>query len=193
MSALKLAALAGSTRSGSFNRAILAHAADAAESAGAQVDRIDLRDFPMPIFQQDEEAAEGLPESVRALKQRLLEVDGLLIASPEYNSSYSPLLKNAIDWCSRTANEDEAPLSVYRGKTALLIAASPGALGGLRGLTALRTLLQNIGVTVYPDFVAVRSAHEAVDEAGKLSDEKWRGKIAGVVSDYVAFAARHSS
>lgn len=192
MPTLKLAALAGSTRSGSYNRAVLACAAEAAEAAGAQVDRIDLRDFPMPIFQQDEEAAGGLPESVRELKRRLLDADGLVIASPEYNSSYPPLLKNAIDWCSRAADDDEPPLAVYRGKTALLVAASPGALGGLRGLSALRTLLQNIGVAVYPEFVAVRSAHEAVDDAGALSDAKWRQRIAKAAKAYVGFAGRQA-
>lgn len=186
----KLVAFAGSTRSGSYNQAILDVVSDAAEQAGAEVDRINLADFPMPLFDQDLESREGLPETVVALKARFAAADGFLLASPEYNSAFSPLMKNVIDWCSRAETEDEPPLSVYQGKSALLIAASPGGLGGIRGLYALRSVFQNISVTVFPSMLAVGSAYELVDEAGALTDEKWKGRLESVAKDYVDFAGR---
>lgn len=186
----RLLAFAGSLRSGSFNQAILEVAADAAESVGATVDRVNLADYPMPLFDQDLESREGLPPSVRDLKARFSAADGFLIASPEYNSAFTPLMKNVIDWCSRAESDDEPPLSVYRKKSALLLAASPGALGGLRGLHALRSVFQNIGVTVYPSMMAVGAAHELVDTDGVLTDEKWRQRLASLAEDYVAFAGR---
>jgi chromate reductase len=185
-----LIALSGSTRSGSYNSAVLTVAVEAARSAGAEVDFIDLRDFPMPIFQQDLEEKEGLPEAVKELKARFRKADGFLIASPEYNSAFSPLLKNTIDWCSRAESDDEAPLSAYAGKSALLLSASPGALGGLRGLTALRALLQNIRVTVFPEMLSVGSAHEVIGEDGSVSDPKWERRIRRLVENYATFAGK---
>jgi chromate reductase, NAD(P)H dehydrogenase (quinone) len=187
---VKLLALSGSTRTGSYNAAILRAAASAAEKAGALVEVADLRDYEMPIFGQDLEAAQGLPESAVRLKAKLREADGLILASPEYNSAFSPLLKNAIDWCSRAASSDEPPLACYAGKSALLLSASPGPLGGIRGLYALRSLLQNILVTVHPEMLAVRSAHEAIGADGSVSDPRWAKKIDELAQAYVPFAAR---
>jgi len=189
MNSPSLVAFAGSTRRGSFNRAILATAAAAAERAGASVDRIDLGDCPLPLFDQDLEASQGLPDAARELKRRFLQADGFILASPEYNSSLSPLMKNVIDWCSRSETEDEPPLAAYDGKSALLLAASPGPLGGLRGLHSLRAVLQNIGVTVHPDTLAVRSAHERIED-GELVDDRWRQKVETLAEEYVGFAAR---
>lgn len=189
----RLVAFAGSARAGSYNQAILDVVADAAEAAGAEVDRIRLADFPMPLFDQDLEAREGLPETVRALKARFAAADGFLIASPEYNSAFSPLMKNVIDWCSRAENDDEPPLSVYRGKSTLLVAASPGGLGGIRGLYALRSVFQNISVAVYPAMLAIGSAYDLVDGNGVLTDENWRQRLASLAKEYVDFAGRLKS
>ena len=186
----KLIAFSGSTRAGSYNQAILNVVSNAAESAGATVDRVNLKDFPMPIFDQDLEASEGLPASVKALKERFAKADGFLIASPEYNSAFTPLMKNVIDWCSRAETEDEPSLSVYSGKSTLLIAASPGGLGGIRGLHALRSVFQNISVTVFPSMIAVGSAYQLVDESGTVTDEKWKGRLEKLATDYVDFAGR---
>jgi NAD(P)H-dependent FMN reductase len=119
---------------------------------------------------QDLEMAEGMPKQSRAFKELLIEHDGFLIASPEYNSAFSPLLKNAIDWASRREG-DELPLLAFRGKVAVIMAASPGALGGLRGLVFLRMLLANIGITVLPDQQTVAHADKAFHAEGYLLDE----------------------
>ncbi len=174
----KIVAFAGSLRAGSFNKKLLAIAADAARAAGAEVTIIDLRELALPLFDQDLEDASGLPEGAKKLKGLLRASDGFLIASPEYNSSLTAALKNAIDWASRTESDDEPPLVAYRGKVAALCAASPGALGGLRGLVTLRSILGNIGVLVLPDQVAISKAHEAFDDAGKLKDERKTKQIA---------------
>ncbi|MEM7601850.1 MAG: NAD(P)H-dependent oxidoreductase [Verrucomicrobiota bacterium] len=190
MSSLKLIAFSGSTRRGSFNTALAKAAATAATSAGAEVEFIDLADYPFPIFNEDLESEQGLPLGVSELKAKFSAADGFIIASPEYNSAFSPLMKNTIDWCSRAESEDEPPLSAYSGKTALLLAASPGALGGLRGLYTMRNLLQNIGVTVFADILAVRSAYQVFGEQGEVIDEKWATKISDLAQSYVGFASR---
>ena len=138
---------------------------------------IALRDFPLPVFDQDLEAAEGMPAAAKKLKQLFREHHGLIIASPEYNSSITAALKNAIDWVSRTETDDDPPLAAFAGKTAILCAASPGALGGLRGLVHVRAILGNIGVTVLPDQLAVSQAHAAFRPDGSLSDEKQAAKV----------------
>ena len=168
----KIAAFAGSLRAGSFNKKLLAIAAEAARTAGAEVTIVDLRELALPLFDQDLEDASGLPETVKKFKALLRASDGFLIASPEYNSSITGALKNAIDWASRAESDDESPLVAYKGKVAALLAASPGALGGLRGLVTLRSILGNIGVIVLPDQVTIPTAHEAFDDAGKLKDER---------------------
>ncbi|MEM1442119.1 MAG: NAD(P)H-dependent oxidoreductase [Verrucomicrobiota bacterium] len=190
MSSPKLVAFSGSTRSGSFNTSLVKAAATAATEAGASVEYIDLADYPFPIFNQELEQESGLPEGVSKLKSIFAAADGFVIASPEYNSAFSALLKNTIDWCSRAESDDEPPLAAYSGKTALILAASPGALGGLRGLYALRGLLQNIGITVYADMLAVRSAHDVFSPEGAVTDDRWAGKIQKIAASYVAFAAR---
>ena len=168
----KIAAFAGSLRAGSFNKKLLAIAADAARTAGAEVTIVDLRELALPLFDQDLEDASGLPETAKNFKALLRASDGFLIASPEYNSSITGALKNAIDWASRAESDDELPLVACKGKVAALLAASPGALGGLRGLVTLRSILGNIGVIVLPDQVTIPTAHEAFDDAGKLKDER---------------------
>lgn len=190
MTAPHLVAFSGSIRQGSYNSAILKAAVNAARDTGAEVDLLDLRDFELPLFNQDLESEGGLPDAARQLKARFIKTDGFILASPEYNSAFSALMKNTIDWCSRAESDDEPPLSAYAGKSALLLSASPGALGGLRGLYSLRTLLQNIQVTVYPEMLAVRSAHQVIGADGSLTDAQWSGKITKLAHAYAAFAAR---
>ena len=167
----KILAFAGSTREGSYNKKILRIAARAAQEAGAEVMLIDLRDFPMPLFDEDLERVAGQPEAAVRLKRLMVAHDGFLIASPEYNSSISGVLKNSFDWASRPL-PDEPPLVAFCGKTAILLAASLGGLGGLRGLVHVRSILGNLGVIVLPDQVAVAKAHEAMDQQGMLRDPK---------------------
>ena len=155
---------------------LLSVAGEGARGAGAEVTQLVLRDLQLPLFDEDLEREQGLPEGARRLKAEMVAHDGFLIASPEYNSSISGALKNAIDWASRAA-PGEPGLAAFRGKIAALMAASPGALGGLRGLITLRSILGNIGVLVLPTQVTVPRAHEAFDEAGGLKDEKQRAAL----------------
>lgn len=165
----KILAFAGSTRSGSYNKRLVHIAAMAAEAVGAQVTLVDLRDYPMPLYDGDLEAAQGIPERALAFKELMRGHRGLLLASPEYNSSISGVLKNSIDWVSRPT-EGEVPLAGFRGKVVSLMSASPGALGGLRGLVHVRAILGNLGCIVLPDQVALPAAHQAFDESGRLVD-----------------------
>jgi NAD(P)H-dependent FMN reductase len=177
MTTPRILAFGGSLRRDSFNQKLAAVAAAGGREAGAEVTLIALRDYPLPVFDQDLEDAEGLPEAAKKLKQLFREHHGLLIASPEYNSSISGALKNAMDWVSRAETDDEPPLVAFTGKTAVLCAASPGALGGLRGLVTVRSILGNLGVTVLPDQVAVSKAHEAFRTDGALADDKQAAKV----------------
>lgn len=151
-------AFSGSSRFGSLNHALLDFAASYLQSQGAVVEHIDLKELDIPLYDGDLEAASGLPAGVSKLKHAMSEADGFLITSPEYNSFPTPMLLNAIDWASRPETKDEAPLICYKGKTAGLLSASPGPMGGIRSLWALRTKLENLGVTVVPTLLAVGAA-----------------------------------
>lgn len=180
MKAPRILAFSGSLRVGSYNRKLAEIAAEGARKAGAEVDLIVLRDHPLPIYDQDLEDAHGMPENAAKLKALFDKADGFLIASPEYNSSYTAALKNTIDWVSRATSDDEPPLKVFAGKTAAILAASPGGYGGSRSLTALRTLLENIRVTVLDDQVTVPKVHEKVDDHGELMDPELVKEIEGL-------------
>ncbi len=168
---VKILAFSGSARKQSYNQRLVRIAAAGAKMAGAEVTEINLADFPMPIFNQDLEAEQGMPDEARAFKNLMIGHDGLLIASPEYNSAYSALLKHAIDWASRKETESEAPLLAFRGKVVTLMAASPGNLGGLRGLVVLRMLLGNLGMIVLPGQQAIAHAGKAFHADGSLLDD----------------------
>ena len=167
----KILAFAGSSRIDSFNKKLVKVAGEGARKAGAEVTYIDLLDYPMPLFNQDLEKQEGLPQKVLEFKHLLREHQGFLISCPEYNGSITPLLKNAIDWASRP-ELNEKPLSCFKGKVAALLATSPGGLGGIRGLVHVRAILEGIGVIVIPEQKAIPNAYQAFDESGQLKDEK---------------------
>mgnify|MGYP000255770196 CR=1 FL=1 len=173
----RILAFGGSLRASSFNQKLAAIAARGARGAGVQVTLIRLRDFPLPLYDQDVEDTGGIPENAAKLKALFAQHDGLIIASPEYNSGITAALKNAIDWVSRATAPDEAPLSVLRGKTAAILSASPGGYGGSRSLTQLRTLLENISITVLPDQVSVPKVHEVMDADGELTDAMLQSSV----------------
>ena len=181
----KILAFAGSTRTESFNKKLVRLAAAGAQAAGADVTLIDLRDYPMPLYDGDCEAKEGLPANAQKLKALMVAHQGLLISAPEYNSSISGVLKNTFDWASRSI-PGEAPLVAFKGKTAALLSASPGALGGLRGLVHVRALLNNIGVLVIPDQLSVPKAHEAFNADGSLKDPKQQAAVENLVRSLTA-------
>jgi NAD(P)H-dependent FMN reductase len=182
----RILAFAGSTRRESFNKKVLAIAVKGPRDAGAEVTLIDLKDFPLPLFDQDVEAEQGMPDHGKKLKKLFIEHDGLLIASPEHNSSITGVMKNAIDWVSRPA-PGESSLMAFRGKVATLMSASPGALGGLRALVHVRSILGNIGVVVLPEQIAVPKAHEALKPDGSLVDPKQQAAIEGLGNTLAAF------
>lgn len=177
----KLIFFSGSCRKESVNIKLAKAAASMAEEMGAQVTYIDLADYEMPIFNEDWESENGLPEAAKKLKKLFAEHDGFLVSSPEYNSSFSPLLKNTLDWMTRTENEGDDGLIAFRGKTAGLVAASPGGLGGLRGLVPLRMWLSNISIHVIPAQFALSGAFKAFDENGKLTDERQKDALKAVI------------
>jgi chromate reductase len=153
----KLLAFAGSVRRESFNRKALDYAVAGARDAGAEVNLIDLRDYALPLFDQDWESTSGVPENAVALKRLFIEHAGLLLACPEYNSSITPLLKNTLDWVSRPW-EGQSGSVPYQNKIAALVAASASNLGGLRALRHVREILTTLGVIVLPRQQAVGKA-----------------------------------
>jgi len=186
---VRLLAFAGSARRDSFNKRLLVSLVEGARAAGAEVTVLDLREWPMPLYDGDLEDEQGLPDTVVRLKALMREHDGLLLACPEYNGSITPLLKNTIDWCTRKQG-DEPPLVALRGKVAGLVSASPGALGGLRGLVIVRMLLGGLGVHLVPDQVAVGQAASAFDDDGRVADPRRRAAVEKVGAATAELARR---
>lgn len=182
---IKILAFAGSAREASFNKKFVKVAAESAKKSGAQVTVIDLRDFPMPLVDQDLETQSGLPANAQKIKDLMASHDAFLISAPEYNSSITPLLKNTLDWASRPSGKTETPMIAYKGKVAALLSASPGALGGLRGLPVVRAVLQNNGVLVLSQQQALSKAHEAFDAAGNLVDPKQQEGVQKLVDELI--------
>jgi NAD(P)H-dependent FMN reductase len=172
----KILAFSGSLRQESFNQKLVTIAARGAERAGAEVTLIALRDLPMPLFSEDLEAESGMDPNGRRFKELMIAADGVLLSSPEYNGSLSGALKNAIDWASRP-EEGEQPLVAFKNKHVQLLSASPGGLGGIRGLIHLHALLGGIQMHVMPQQFCVSKAHEEFDDAGDLKDESKRSQV----------------
>ena len=170
----KILAFAGSLREHSYSKRVVKTAVKGAEEAGAEVTYIDLRDYPMPIYNADDHEKNGFDANALKLQKLLNEHDGLLIASPEYNASLSAALKNMIDWTSR-ANGDIKLGQCFKGKTAAIMTASPGTFGGLRCLGHLREVLTILLVNVLPTEIAVGKVHEMFDGDGEeMKDEKMK-------------------
>ena len=186
---IRLLAFAGSMRSGSLNKKLLRAAVSMAEKQGALVTTLELRDLQLPLYDGDLEHSAGLPEGALRLKKLLIAHDAFLIASPEYNSSISGVLKNAIDWASRP-QPGEPGLAAFKDKVAGLLSASPGALGGSRGLVALRSILGNLGTIVVPNQAAISRAHEAFNENGDLADSRQNAQVGSVVEQLLRVTSR---
>ena len=169
----KILVLAGSIRSGSFNARLAALAAKEIARAEGDVTRISLVDYPLPLYDGDLETRSGLPENAVKLKRMFCAHQGVFIASPEYNASVTPLLKNAIDWVSRVRENKEPPLAAYRHRVFALGAASNGTYGGMRSIMAMRHVLElGCGALVIPEQIAVREAAHAFDDDDELKDER---------------------
>jgi chromate reductase, NAD(P)H dehydrogenase (quinone) len=185
----RIVAFAGSLRRESFNKKLVFLAAAGARNAGAEVTLIDLRELPMPLYDGDIERDQGLPANAKVFKKLLVDCEAMLISSPEYNSATSAVLKNAIDWASRTEG-NEAPLLAFKGKVVGLMSASPGNLGGTRGLAALRSILSNIGAIVLPTQVAISRASAAFSTQGILEDPRQHEQITNLGVEVATFAMR---
>jgi len=180
---------AGSLRKESYNKKLARVAAKSAEAAGAKVTLVELNDYSMPIFSEDIEASEGPNQKVTEFKELMKNADAFFICSSEYNSSISGVLKNTIDWASRQA-DGEKPLEAFNGKVVALMSASPGNLGGLRGLVHLRSILGNIKMLVLPDQLAISQAHEAFGPDGSLLDQGKQKAVANIANRLVEVAGK---
>jgi NAD(P)H-dependent FMN reductase len=173
MSLPKILVFAGSIRSGSHNARLAALATKQLALAGVDVTRISLEDFPLPLYDGNLEARAGPPENAVKLKRMMGANHGVFIASPEYNASITPLLKNTIDWISRVREGGEAPLAVFKNRVFALGGASDGPYGAMRSLLALRQVLElGCGALVIPEQIAVMRASEAFDEMDNLKEER---------------------
>lgn len=182
----KILAFAGSLRAGSFNKKLIKNAVKIAESEGHEVTLIDLNDFPLPIYNGDIEDA-GMPDKVRELQALFAKHDSFLIATPEYNGAVPALVKNTLDWMSRSLENGDSGITLFKGKVVGIISASPGALGGLRALLALRDQLAKLSLWVAPTQFALSKAHEAFAEDGSFKDEEQAKRIKAVIADMAAF------
>ena len=169
----KVLVFAGSARRDSLNKKLARLAAESARGAGAEVTLLDLDDYPMPVYHGDLEAREGMPENGMKLRGIFMAHDALIVASPENNASVSSLLKNTLDWLSRSIGDGkgaDSGLAPFRGKVAGMMTATPGNYGGVRGLPHLRQIFGALGVLVLPSQVQLARADHAFDEQGRLKD-----------------------
>jgi NAD(P)H-dependent FMN reductase len=185
----KILAFSGSAREASFNKRLIRLASAAVEAAGVPCTLIDLRDYPLPIYDGDLEDSQGLPAPAAELRELCTHHTGFLIAAPEYNGSIPALLKNTIDWMTRSA-EGTPDLACFNGKVAALMSASPGPLGGMRGLAVLRNLLGNLGVTVLANQFTLRKAAQAFTGDGRIESEHDARRVEGLAAEFAGVAQR---
>ena len=176
---LRVLVFGAALRAESFNAHLASLLARLITESGADVDLARMRDFLMPLYDGDIEAAEGLPQGALALRDRLEWCDAFVISSPEYNASVPGVLKNAIDWVSRIQPQP------FKTKHALLASASPSLIGGNRGLWALRVPLEHLGTRVYPDMFSLARAYEGFAEDGRLADSGLQERLAETVSAFI--------
>ena len=192
MTAMKLLVFAGSTRATSFNRQLARVAASMGEFRGADVTLLELGSLNIPLYNADLEA-QGTPADVVRLKEILFNHPGWIICSPEYNGSYTALLKNTLDWASSPVKGDatwQDGTRSFRGKVVGMLSASPGALGGLRSQSHLGPLLTNLGCWLAPTAFALGSAGSAFDGAGQLVQAAHTERVRAVVDQVLWASAR---
>jgi chromate reductase, NAD(P)H dehydrogenase (quinone) len=178
MTSARILAFAGSARRESWNRKVLAVAVAGAREAGAEVTIVNLADYPMPIYHADWHEEHGAPVAMRELRTLMMAANGLLIASPEYNTSITPLLKNTIDWLSQDV-DGESGRAPFEGKVGGLMGASNGAFGTIRALPHVSSILANLGVLMLP-IVAVPGVAKAFDASGRMTDERLEQRLSAL-------------
>ncbi|MCC7251957.1 NAD(P)H-dependent oxidoreductase [Hyphomicrobium sp.] len=172
LSSTKLLFFAGSARDASYNKRLARLGVEIAEANGLAATFADIGDYPMPLYDADLQALEGIPENAKKFEALMKVHTGIFIACPEYNASITPLLKNTLDWVSRVRVEGEEPLAVYKTRVFALGSASPGGMGGLRGVNTVRTVLElGLGALVLPDQFAVPKAADAFEDNGHLKNK----------------------
>lgn len=176
---LRVLVFSASLRAESLNTRLASLAATVIERLGASVDLGSMGEFEAPSFDGDVEAAEGMPAGATALRRRLESADAFVIVSPEYNASVPGVLKNTIDWVSRTRPQ---PFKEHHG---LLLSASPSMVGGNRGLWALRVPLEHLGARVYPDMFSLAQAHQAFADDGNIADERLRERFDDTIAGFL--------
>ncbi len=186
----KILIFAGSTRKGAFSGHMAEAARQELRAQGADVTRISLADYPLPIINEDFEKEEGIPENALRLGRLLAENDGLVICSPEYNASIPPLLKNTLDWLSRISRDGDKPLKPYAGLTVGLCSTSNGAFAGMRGLYNLRAVLMAVGAQVITEQCSVGGALEAFNADGTLKNERSAKMLAALCKSLIERSAR---
>lgn len=180
----RVLALAGSAAHVSVNKQLVTVAADITKSLGADVKFLDLKNFPIPLYNADLEAHEGMPQPARLLQQLFLNSDVILIATPEYNNSTTPILLNLLDWCSRKP-EGGAFRDAFKGKTFVIMSATPGFHGGVGALETLRTVLAAIGGSVLPQQFSLSQAYQAFDENGKLKNPNQQAELKKILESAI--------
>lgn len=190
MSALKILVIPGSLRTGSHNAKLAATAAAELAQAGVDVTRISLGDFPLPIFDGDLQAKSGVPKHAVNLKRLMSAHQGVLIVTPEYNSSVPALVKNTIDWVSRVQDPHEARGEVFRDRAFAIAAASENRLGGTRALAALRLILSACQATVVPNQLALSFATDAYDDMDRLKQPADLEALKAMVRQLIDFSQR---
>jgi chromate reductase len=172
---VRILVFAGSIRTGSLNARLASAAQVSLAQHGADVTRISLQDYPMPLVNEDLKAESGIPESAMRLGRMIAAHDGVFIASPEYNASIPPLLKNTVDWVSLIRKDGEQPLKPWQGRYVALGAASNGRLGGMRCLYHLRAVMMGAGSQIVTEQCSVAHAASAFDDEGRIIDERTDG------------------
>jgi chromate reductase, NAD(P)H dehydrogenase (quinone) len=190
MPAQKILVIPGSTRTGSLNAKLAATIAHELAQAGAEVTRISLSDFPMPIYDGDLQAKSGVPKHAVNLKRMMGAHHGVLIVTPEYNASVPALVKNTIDWVSRVQDSSETRAQVFRERAFAIAAASGNRLGGTRALAALRLILTACHATVVPNQLALSFAEEAYDDKDRLKHTGDIEALNAMVRQLIEFSQR---
>lgn len=189
MAPVKILVVPGSLRTGSYNVRLAALMAKELTIAEAEVTRISLADYPLPIYDADLETKGGPPANAVKLKQMITAHQGVFIAGPEYNASITPLLKNALDWVSRVRERGEPALAAYKNRAFALGSASPGRFGGMRSLLAMRQVLEiGCGALVIPDQISVAQADQAFDELDNLKDGRAADQLRAVARRLIDMA-----
>jgi chromate reductase len=189
----KILVFAGSIRTGAYSGKVAGVAQKELALQGAEVTRISLADYPLPLMDQDLEAEKGIPENAYKLGRLIAAHDAVLICTPEYNGSIPPLVKNTIDWVSRIHRDNGRPITIYPGKVAAICSSSDGHFAGIRSANHLRAVLSHIQMEVIAPQVSVPNADEAFDADGEFKEERLRKGMTRLCATLITHARMHST